>query len=210
MNFSFYVTDIETTGLDSHLHDVIELSMYRLGDTSENAQKTWCFKPLTPDTIDPGALRVNGHKLDDLLHKTKEGRERYLEPSQVLVDVENWMAEDGLPAEKRFLIGQNVAFDKERLEQLWIKCNSKDSFPIGRRVMDTMVIELFFDFCKGQFAEGYSLNQIIKKYGVKNEKAHTAAADVKATKEVFEKQVEFFKRLLVDSKLLIQSHRMFD
>lgn len=196
MNFSFYVTDIETTGLDSHLHDVIELSMYRLGDDSDNAQQTWCLKPLTPETIDPGALRVNGHKLDDLLHKTKEGRERYLEPTKVLVDVENWLANDGLPAEKRFLIGQNIGFDKERLEQLWIKCNAKDSFPIGRRTLDTMILELFFDYCKGSFAEGYSLNQIIKKYGVKNEKAHSAAADVKATKEVFEKQVEFFKSLL--------------
>lgn len=196
MNFSFYVTDIETTGLDSHLHDVIELSMYRLGDESGNAQKTWCLKPLTPDTIDPGALRVNGHKLEDLLHKTKEGRERYLEPTKVLVDVENWLADDGLPAEKRFLIGQNIGFDKERLEQLWIKCNAKDSFPIGRRTLDTMILELFFDFCRGSFAEGYSLNQIIKRYGVKNEKAHSAAADVKATKEVFEKQVEFFKALL--------------
>jgi DNA polymerase III epsilon subunit-like protein len=203
MNFSFYVTDIETTGLDSHLHDVIELSMYRLGDESDNAQKTWCLKPLTPETIDPGALRVNGHKLEDLLHKTKEGRERYLEATKVLVDVENWLADDGRPAEKRFLIGQNIGFDKERLEQLWIKCNAKDSFPIGRRTMDTMIIEIFFDFCKGQFAEGYSLNQIIKKYGVKNEKAHSAAADVKATKEVFEKQVEYFKRILVDSKILL-------
>ena len=141
-------------------------------------------------------MRVNGHKLDDLLHKTKEGRERYLEPTKVLVDVENWLANDGLPAEKRFLIGQNIGFDKERLEQLWIKCNAKDSFPIGRRTLDTMILELFFDYCKGSFAEGYSLNQIIKKYGVKNEKAHSAAADVKATKEVFEKQVEFFKSLL--------------
>ena len=195
-NYSFYVTDIETTGLDSHVHDVIELSMYRLGDETENCQKTWCFKPLNPDHIEAAALRINGHKLDDLLHKTKEGRERYLDPNKVLVDIENWMAEDGLPAEKRFLIGQNIAFDKERLEQLWIKCNSKDSFPIGRRVLDTMVIELFFDFCSGQFAEGYSLKNIIKKYGVKNEKAHTAAADVKATKEVFEKQVEAYKTLL--------------
>lgn len=196
MNFSFYVTDIETTGLDSHIHDVIELSMYRLGDESDNAQKTWCFKPLNPDAIDAGSLRINGHKLDDLLHKTKEGRERYLDPNLALVEVENWMAEDGLPAEKRFLVGQNVAFDKERLEQLWIKCNSKDSFPIGRRFMDTMILELFFDFCGGQFAEGYSLNNLVKKYGVKNEKAHTAAADVLATKQVFEKQVEFFQGLL--------------
>lgn len=196
MNYSFYVTDIETTGLESHVHDVIELSMYRLGDTSDNAQKTWCFKPLNPDHVEAAALRINGHKLEDLLHKTKEGRDRYLDPNVALVDVENWMAEDGLPAEKRFLIGQNIAFDKERLEQLWIKCNSKDSFPVGRRVMDTMVLELFFDFCKGEFAEGYSLNNIIKKYGIKNEKAHSAAADVKATKEVFEKQVAFFKSLL--------------
>lgn len=196
MNFSFYVTDIETTGLDSHVHDVIEISMYRLGDESETAQKTWCLKPLTPETIDQDALRINGHKLDDLLHKTKEGRERYLEPRKVIVDIENWLADDGLPADKRFLIGQNIGFDKDRLEMLWTKCESKDSFPIGRRMMDTMILELFFDFCKGSFAEGYSLNQIIKKYGVKNEKAHSAAADVKATKEVFEKQVEFFKALL--------------
>lgn len=199
MNFSFYVTDIETTGLDSHVHDVIELSMYRLGD---DAQKTWCLKPLNPDHIDAAALRINGHKLEDLLHKTKEGRERYLEPSKVIVDIENWMSDDGLPAEKRFLIGQNVAFDKERLEQLWIKCNSKDSFPLGRRYIDTMVLELFFDYCQGEFAEGYSLNSLVKKYGIKNEKAHTAAADVKATKEVFEKQVIFFKKLLADGKML--------
>jgi DNA polymerase III epsilon subunit-like protein len=196
MNYAFYVTDIETTGLDSHLHDVIELSLWRMGADDEVAQKTWCFKPLKPDTIEAAALRINGHKLEDLLHKTKEGRERYLDPSTALVDVENWIAEDGLPAANRFLIGQNVAFDLERLEQLWTKCNSRDSFPLGRRYLDTMVIELFVDFCKGQFAEGYSLNSFVKKYGIKNEKAHTAAADVKATKEVFEKQVEFFKKAL--------------
>jgi DNA polymerase III epsilon subunit-like protein len=196
MNFSFYVVDIETTGLDSHKHDVIELSIARMGAEGETAQRTWCLKPLTPDTIDPGALRVNGHKLEDLLHKTKEGRERYQDAAKVAVEIENWLAEDGLPAEKRFLIGQNVSFDRDRLEQLWIKLESKDSFPFGRRYMDTMVVELFLDYCKGQFAEGYSLSNLVKKYGVTNTKAHTAAADVKATKEVFEKQVEEMKKVL--------------
>jgi DNA polymerase III epsilon subunit-like protein len=198
MNFSFYVTDIETTGLDSHLHDIIELSMYRLSD---DAQKTWCIKPLNFETIDPASLRINGHKLEDITHKTKEGRERYMEASAAIIDIENWMADDGLPAEKRFLIGQNVGFDKDRLEQLWIKLGSKDSFPIGRRMIDTMVMELFFDYCKGDFAEGYSLKNLVKKYGVKNEKAHTAAADVKATKEVFDKQVEYFKALIASNQI---------
>jgi DNA polymerase III epsilon subunit-like protein len=196
MNFSFYVVDIETTGLDSHKHDVIEVSIHRLGAEDEVAQRTWCLKPLTPDTIDPVSLRINGHKAEDMTHRTKEGRERYLEPSQVIIDIENWLAEDGLPAEKRFLIGQNVAFDRERLEQLWIKLNSKDSFPFGRRYMDTMVVELFLDYCKGEFADFYNLGTLIKKYGVTNTKAHTAAADTLATKQVFEKQVEFFKKIL--------------
>jgi DNA polymerase III epsilon subunit-like protein len=196
MNFTFYVADIETTGLDSHKHDVIELSLYRLGDSSETAQKTWCIKPLNQDDIDPVSLRINGHKLEDLLHKTREGRERYLDAAAVLIDVENWMAEDGMPAESRFLVGQNVSFDKDRLEQLWIKCKSKDSFPFGRRYLDTMIFELFVDYCKGQFAEGYSLKNLGKKYGVKNDSAHTAAADVRATKEIFEKQVQFMQLLL--------------
>src|ERR1700681_4004762 len=100
MNFSFYVTDIETTGLDSRLHDVIELSLYRLGSDDESAQKTWCIKALTPETYEPIALRINGHKLEDISHQTKEGRERYLEPTKALVEIENWMADDGLPAEK--------------------------------------------------------------------------------------------------------------
>jgi DNA polymerase III epsilon subunit-like protein len=193
MNYVFYVGDIETTGLDSHKHDIIELSLRRLSD---DAQKTWCFKPLTPDTIDPVSLKINGHKLEDLLHKTKEGRDRYLDPISTLVDIENWLADDGVPAEKRFLIGHNIGFDKERLGVFWSKCGSESSFPFGRRQMDTMENALFFDYCMGEFAEGYSLANLNKKYGVKNEKAHTAAADVNATKEVFEKQVELMKKLI--------------
>jgi DNA polymerase III epsilon subunit-like protein len=196
MNYVFYVADIETTGLDSHLHDIIEISLSRLRDNGENAQRTWCLKPLTPETIDPDALRINGHKLEDLLHKTKEGRERYLDADKVLVEIENWLSEDGVPAEKRFLIGQNIGFDKERFDKLWVKSNSKDSYPFGRRMMDTMMNELFMDFCRGKFAEGYSLKNLGKKYGVKNDKAHTAASDVKATQEIFEKQVEFMRKLI--------------
>lgn len=194
--YVFYICDIETTGLDAQAHDTIELSLLRLGDDSDNAQKTWCFKPLSPDTIDLAALRINGHLLPDLLHQTKEGRERYLEPNKVLVEIENWLASDDMPAEKRFLVGQNISFDKVRLENLWSKCGCKESFPFGRRVLDSMVIELAIDYARGEFAEGYSLKNIAKKYGVVNSKAHTAAADVMATKQVFEKQIDFLKGLL--------------
>lgn len=202
MDYVIYVVDVETTGLDDRRNDIIELSIHRLTD---DVQKTWCIKPISPDNIDPDSLRINGHKLDDLLHKTREGRERYLDPNKVIIDVENWIMEDGVPTTQRILAGQNVGFDKGFLEQHWIKCQSKDSFPFGRRMLDTMQIEFFLDLCRGQMSEGYSLKNLTKKYGLKNDAAHTAAADVKVTKEVLLKQVEVFKKALGAAGLLVNA-----
>lgn len=193
MDYTFYVCDVETTGLDCYLHSPIEISILRL---SNGDQKKWLLKPTNPDTIELGALKVNGHKLEDLLGKTKEGRELYKNPNEVIIEIENWLSEDAMPSESRFLIGHNISFDKFMMEQLWVKCNAKDSFPFGRRYLDTMVIELFLDYCKGQFSEAYNLGSLNKKYGIKNEKAHTADADARATKELFIKQVELFRKIL--------------
>lgn len=194
MEYVIYVADVETTGLDNRLNDVIELSLHRLTD---DVQKTWCLKPFNVNAIDPVSLKINGHKLEDILHQTKEGRENYLDPLKVMVEIENWVMEDGAPTENRILAGQNVGFDVDYLEQLWIKGQSKDSFPFSvKRKLDTMQIEFFLDLCREQMSEGYSLKQLTKKYGLKNDKAHTAAADVKVTKELLMKQIEFFREKL--------------
>jgi len=194
MEYVIYLADTETTGLDSRDNDIIELSLYRLND---DVQKTWFVRPINIEAIDLDALRVNGHKMEDLRLETKYGRETYQDPMKVIVEVENWIAEDGVPTNNRILCGHNVHFDKNMLEQLWIKCQSHDSYPLSRkRTLDTMQIEFFLDWCKGSMADGYSLSNLTKKYGVKNEKAHSAAADTKATKEVLQKQVEIFKKIL--------------
>jgi DNA polymerase III epsilon subunit-like protein len=198
MEYVIYLTDTETTGLDSHTHDIIELSMYRLSD---DVQKTWFLKPLNADAAEQGALRINGHKIEDLKLETKYGRDTYKDPAKTIIEIENWIEEDGVPSERRIICGHNIHFDKMMLEQLWIKCKSSDSYPLSRRrMLDTMQIEFFLDMCKGSMAEGYSLSNLVKKYGVKNEKAHSAFADTKATKEVFVKQVEIFKKILEANK----------
>lgn len=194
MDYTIYVADVETTALDSHIGDVIEFSLFRMTD---GEQKTWCLKPLNIAGIDPDALRINGHKLEDLLHQTQYGRDTYRDPNQVIVEIENWMNEDNSPVENRIMAGQSTAFDRDYTFQLWSKCNSKDSFPFGRRMIDTMGIEFFLNLCEGKMLEGYSLKNLTKKYGVVNSKAHTAAADVLATKEVLIKQIETFKKALV-------------
>jgi DNA polymerase III epsilon subunit-like protein len=192
MSFKFevYFADTETTGLDYLKNDIIELSIYRLSDDS---QRTWCLKPKNYDTISLDALRVNHHKLEDLKHSTKFGQETYLEPSKVIPDIENWFLHDGVSSEDRILIGQNPNFDLGFLQKLWESEGCKDTFPFGSRpfLIDTRQIALFLDLIEGSRHDYYNLGSLIKKYGIKNTKAHTASADTLATKELFMSQLEY-------------------
>lgn len=192
--YEIYVLDTETTGLSYIHNEPVEISILKMSDGS---QKTWHLKPINFDKIQSDALRVNGLKLEDLQGKTKEGTEKYKDPSKVIVEIENWLMEDMLATEERICAGQNINFDKLMLESLWEKCGSKETFPFNKRhTVDTAMIQFFLDYCKDDFAEGYSLYALTKKYGVKNEKAHSAEADVKATLAVFNKQVDFFRKIL--------------
>jgi DNA polymerase III epsilon subunit-like protein len=202
MDYVIYVVDVETTGLDDRKNDIIELSLHRMTD---NIQKTWHIKPINIDNIDSDALRINGHKLDNLLHKTKAGRDLYLDANKVIIEIENWIMEDNVPNTQRVLAGQNVPFDKGFLEQFWIKCESKDSFPFGRRLLDTMTIQFYLDLCQESMLDSYSLNSLTKKYGIKNDKAHSAESDVKATKELLLKQIMFLKNILNKNKELVNA-----
>jgi DNA polymerase III epsilon subunit-like protein len=191
-NYVFYGIDTETTGLDPVKNDIIELSIYRLSD---DVQRTWFLKPINFDNIEIAALRVNHHKLEDLRGQTQYGRDTYQDPKQAIVEIENWLFEDNVDTANRCLIGHNAGFDKAMMESLWFKCQASDSFPFGRRFIDTMVLELAMDYAGGEYAEGYSLNNLAKKYSVKNERAHSAAADTKCMVEVFRKQANCLKRL---------------
>ncbi len=196
--FVIYVLDTETTGFDDRLNDVIEISIYRLND---DVQHTWCLKPLNNDTIEAGALRVNGHKLEDLKHETKLGRETYLPPAKVLVDIENWIMEDGVTSEDRIIIGQNISFDKNFLLQLWNKCNSPGTFPFGRKMLDTIQFALTLDLAKGIKRKWYTLSALADDFGIKKEKAHRADADTRMTKDLWLRQIDFLKEILKDVKV---------
>ncbi len=183
MTYQLYILDTETTGLDPQKHEVIELSI-RCHTTKE--QRTWFLKPLSPETIDEDALRINEHKKEDLLHKTAAGKEKYKLPGPTLVEIENWLLEDGETTEFRVMAGHNVMFDKLMLESLWKKQNSSDSFPFGRRYLDTMQLQFAMDYANQNMQAGYSLSNLVKRYSLKNEKAHTAEADTKVTHEVLD------------------------
>lgn len=198
MNFIYtlYVLDTETTSLNHDKQDIIEFSAYRINDQE---QRTWQMKALSPEYITEDALRVNGHKLEDITHQTKYGRETYLEPTKALAEIENWMMHDMAPPEERVLIAHNAMFDLLALRKLWEKCGNIDSFPFGNRplIIDTRQLEIFLDLVKEKRSEYYNLGSLVNKYKISKEKAHTAAGDVLMTKDLILHHLELFNKLLL-------------
>jgi DNA polymerase III alpha subunit (gram-positive type) len=199
MSYVKYVCDCETTGLDKDKHDIIELCFWRLG---EPESKTWWMTPLAPENIEEDALRINKHLKEDILHKTKEGREKYRSPSEVLPEIEMWLMEDGAAAEERVFIGQNPDFDYNFLLALWKKLGHEDDFPFGywidgkdgRRnqgfIIDTMQLARLIDLCTGKKRSRYGLAALVKDFSITKATAHRADGDVKMTKDLFEKIFE--------------------
>lgn len=191
--FSIYVLDTETTGLDPQLNEIIEVSFYHINN---ERQETWFLKPSNYETIQTDALRINGHKMEDLKMLTPYGKETYKEPTRVISEIENWFMDDLCTGRERILVGQNPSFDQQFLQNLWQRNNGKETFPFGDRpfVLDTRQIALLLDLASGETTNYYSLGGLVEKYGVKKEKNHRSASDTRMTKDVFLKQIEIVSK----------------
>ena len=171
---AIYLVDTETTAVSTK-GDIVEISFFRL-DTEE--QKTWYLRAKNEDQINLEALRVNGHKLEDITWKTAEGRKKYQEPEIVLPDIENWMADDNLSAMDRVLAGHNIFFDERHMKELWSRYNAMETYPFGTHMLDTKSVAIFFDWARGINEEAYSLGKLVKRFSLARRKAHAAENDV--------------------------------
>lgn len=190
--YKIYVVDTETCGLDPNLHDVIEASFLRFSIDSPESfeQYTWYVKATNPETIQEKALKVNGHKKEDILHLTKEGKEKYLEPSEAIAQIESWVMSDDMTINDRVLMAHNAAFDSEFLQKMWEKNGAKDTYPFNRKfVIDTLQLTRLIDVCTGTHRERYNLESLVKDFGVTKRNAHRAHDDVLMLRDVFVKQI---------------------
>lgn len=186
-----YCLDLETTGLDEKENEIIEMSVIRLSDDS---QKTWLLQPTKFETVQDDALRVNGHKLQDLKNGYRilesGDKEFYLTPNKAIIEIEKFLFEDLATSSERVPVGQNVQFDIRFLKELWKGCGQPDTYPFGRMYLDTMQIASFLDYVTGEERQSYHLGGLVKDYGIKKEKAHRADSDTRMTKELFLKLAE--------------------
>lgn len=197
MGYCIYTIDTETTGLDPEVCEIVELSLSRLKPDEEGyirQQETFFIQALRPESIQDEALKLNGHKREDILHQTTEGKEQYRHPSEVIKKLDAFIMDDDVSSADRIFYGMNPMFDFNFLTNFYKCFGSIDSMPFncnkGNRILDLKQVVLFFDVCMGRRRKGYNLTNVAKVLGTKKEKSHRADADVRMTEASLLKMVE--------------------
>ena len=174
--------DVETTGLDPERHEIIEIgcivakqvpSSNGRGATLEILEEFESkVKPEHLETAEPEALRVNGYNSGDWLFAPD------------LTQVMKTVAEITPGAN---IIGQNVFFDWQFVDRAFKKTGVQNRMHYHRLDLMSMV---FAKCYHDERLQRFNLGSLCEYFGVKNDAAHTALADIRATVEVYKKLLE--------------------
>jgi DNA polymerase III subunit alpha, Gram-positive type len=161
--------DLETTGLNPGIHEIIEIGAVLVSQPDFQVLKTYEVKviPEHIETASPEALKVN--------HYDPENWYNAVPLSQAIRDICE-MGQDAIPA------GYNVTFDWAFIQAALNQVGMPDPFYYHR--VDVMSIAFAKHYQDGKFTK-YSLSELCNYYNVTNRMAHTALADAQATYEVF-------------------------
>lgn len=166
--------DLETTGMDPLKHEIVEIGcliakLNEQGQYVELESFEVKVKPEHIETAEREALRVNGYNEDAWMfaHTQKEALTLLAQKCEGCV-----------------MVAQNVPFDYSFLITGFSRQGIKDPFFFAK--LDTISIA-FLRFRKDPEMTSFSLRSLCEKYGIKNDKAHTALADIRATFEVFKR-----------------------
>jgi DNA polymerase III epsilon subunit-like protein len=174
----YYCMDTETTGLSwkNNFHEIVQLSAIR---STDRAQLTRIVRANNWEQASFDALKLTGKTIEDI----KKG----IHQSELVRDVEEFLAEDKLNTEHRCLVGHNIInFDRKFLWQLWETYNK--TFPFSL-YLDTMSMTRTLGKKLGCGKEQrYNLTASCELLGTrKYAGAHSAKGDTRNTYMLWEK-----------------------
>ncbi len=174
--------DIETTGLDARVHEIIEIAVVRVRQIWDVNEKPvfeklfeWSakIKPERLNVADPIALKINGYIASDWIGS---------------VSLESALRDFAEKTDGAIMVAHNVAFDNGFIEENFARYGIKNLMHYHR--LDTV------SFAFGKLAHTaeigrYSLGELCKYFGIVNERAHSALSDARADFELFKKLMEY-------------------
>lgn len=165
--------DIETTGLNLIKHEIIEIGCVLTTPKLEVLEEFELkIKPERIENADKVSLKVS-----------------HYDPSswESAYSLEKAMKIFCEKVKDCIMVGQNVAFDSGFLEYAFNKINIVNNMHYHK--LDTISVA-WAKLHKEPDLEHFSLREMCVRFGIKNERPHTALSDARATFELYKKLME--------------------
>tara|TARA_Y100000310_G_scaffold345569_1_gene466732 strand:+ start:4274 stop:4825 length:552 start_codon:yes stop_codon:yes gene_type:complete len=173
--------DLETTGLDPERHEIIEIGCIVAKQVPQSGggakvEKIEEFdvkvKPENIDNAEPDALRVSGYNEMEWMFAAElsQAIKQLVEKTKDCV-----------------MVGHNVSFDQGFLEKAFEKTGIENKMHYHK--LDTIPIA-FAKLYDNPDVQKFSLGLLCEHFGIKNERAHTALSDIRATFELYKKLLD--------------------
>ena len=170
-NFAFI--DIETTGLNLLKHEIIEIGcVLTTPDLKVIEEFELKIKPEKIEDADPIALKVNHYDPSDW---------------ESALNLEQAIHILCKKTKDCIMVGHNVSFDSKFLEYVFDKNKIKNTMHYHK--LDTISIA-WAKLHSDPELEHFSLHEMCLLFNIKNERAHTALSDARATFMLYKKLME--------------------
>ncbi|OGI75849.1 hypothetical protein A3C67_02130 [Candidatus Nomurabacteria bacterium RIFCSPHIGHO2_02_FULL_42_19] len=165
--------DIETTGLNVLKHEIIEVGCVLATPDLEIIEEFELkIKPERIEDADPTSLKINHYDPSAWVF------------AYTLTQAMKILAKK---VKDHVMVGQNVAFDSGFLEHAFAKTNIINGMHYHK--LDTISIA-WAKLHRSPDLEHFSLREMCVRFGIKNEHAHSALSDARATYLLYKKLME--------------------
>jgi DNA polymerase III epsilon subunit family exonuclease len=172
-NHNFAFIDIEATGMNLVSHEIIEIGCVITTPELEVIEEFELkIRPERISDADPASLKVNHY--DPVLWENA-------------LSLDEAMKIYAGKVKDCIMVGHNVAFDSSFIEFAFNKLGIKNTMHYHK--LDTVSIA-WAKFHNDKDFEHFSLREMCVYFGIKNERAHTALSDARATFELYKKLLE--------------------
>lgn len=169
-NHNFAFIDIEATGIDIRKHEIVEIgAVITTPDLEVIEEFDIKIKPERLEDADPVSLKISHYN------------EKEWEEAMTLTEAMQVFTEK---VKDTIMVGHNVAFDSGLLENAFSKTGILNTMHYHK--LDTVSLA-WAKLHREPDLEHFSLRELCLRFGIVNEKAHTALSDARATFELYKK-----------------------
>ena len=181
--------DVETTGLDCIKNDIIQLAGIIEIDGEIKEEIEFKCQPTSYENISQEALNVHGFNLD-----TIKGFPDHKECYDYLLTIFDKYINKYDKQDKFIPAGYNVNFDVGFLFEYFKKHgNPYCGAYLDYHKLDPMPVLLMLDLKGTLKLKGFKLTEVCDQLGIKLDKAHDALSDIRSTRELCKKILEYLK-----------------